>query len=202
MKKTNDEIVHQILVQLKELDYIKPEEIPNIDLYMDQVTTFMDKHLASTKRYPDDKLLTKTMINNYTKNNLLPSPTKKKYSKEHLFLLIYIYYFKGIISIGDIEKVLQPLTKKYFHNETKTIDLEKLYETIVEELKSNQITELTKDIVKKYQRSKKSFSFIEEEKEQEFLNNFSLLCMLSFDVYVKKVLIERIIDSGAFSEEE
>lgn len=58
-------------------DYITPEDVPSIELYMDQVTTFMDKQLENTKRFDSDKTLTKTMINNYTKNNLLPSPEKK-----------------------------------------------------------------------------------------------------------------------------
>ena len=84
MEKVRDTYIRDILKSLRTIDYIKPNEIPNIDLYMDQVTTFMDKHLQSSKRYEDDKLLTKTMINNYTKNNLLPSPEKKKYTKDYL----------------------------------------------------------------------------------------------------------------------
>ena len=67
--------------KLVSIDYIKTEDIPNIGLYMDQVTTFMDEQLEACKRYEDDKILTKTMINNYAKNNLLPAPEKKKYSK-------------------------------------------------------------------------------------------------------------------------
>ena len=81
---TND-LLNSILQSLERIDYIHPEEIPNIDLYMDQVTTFMETQLRSTKRYEQDKILTKTMINNYAKNHLLPPPVKKKYSKEHLW---------------------------------------------------------------------------------------------------------------------
>lgn len=87
-------LLNSILEELSSLSYVHPGDVPNINLYMDQVTTFMDEQLASTKRYPDDKILTKTMINNYTKNNLLPPPVKKKYSREHLLLLVFIYYFK------------------------------------------------------------------------------------------------------------
>ena len=86
---TND-ILNSILESLSRVEYIKPGDIPNIDLYIDQVTTFMDKQRDSTKRYSDDKILTKTMINNYTKNNLLPPPVKKKYSREHDLILIFI----------------------------------------------------------------------------------------------------------------
>ena len=73
-----DNMIESILNSLSRIDYIKSEDIPNIDLYMDQVTTFMDAHLSASKRYPDDKILTKTMINNYAKNDLLPPPLKKK----------------------------------------------------------------------------------------------------------------------------
>ena len=93
-KRVRDGIL-SVIEDMKRIDYIKPEDVPNIDLYMDQVTTFMDKHLETTRRYSEDKLLTKTMINNYTKNNLLPSPNKKKYSKDHMYMLIFIYYPEG-----------------------------------------------------------------------------------------------------------
>ena len=98
MKINRKDMINSILESISRIDYIKPEDLPNIDLYMDQVTTFMESQLASTKRYPDDKILTKTMINNYAKNDLLPSPDKKRYSKEHMLLLIFIYYFKNISS--------------------------------------------------------------------------------------------------------
>lgn len=76
-----NDMLNSILNELSHLQYVHPGDIPNIDLYMDQVTTFMDEQLDSTKRYKEDKILTKTMINNYTKNNLLPPPVKKKYSR-------------------------------------------------------------------------------------------------------------------------
>ena len=102
--------------KLVSIDYIKTEDIPNIGLYMDQVTTFMDEQLEACKRYEDDKILTKTMINNYAKNNLLPAPEKKKYSKEHVLTLLFIYYFKNLLSINDIQSLLNPLTEHYFGN--------------------------------------------------------------------------------------
>ena len=104
------DMINSILESVSRIDYIKPEDIPNIDLYMDQVTTFMEEQLVSSKRYTDDKILTKTMINNYAKNKLLPPPEKKRYSKEHVLMLIFIYYFKNILSINDIQTLLTPIT--------------------------------------------------------------------------------------------
>ena len=104
---TINEMVEKIAAQVRSSNIIEIEDIPNIDLYMDQVTTFMDKCLAQYKRYDDDKVLTKTMINNYTKAKIFPAPVKKKYSRTHLMLLIMIYHLKSILSIKDIGILFQ-----------------------------------------------------------------------------------------------
>ncbi len=106
------DMLNSILSSISRIEYVRPRDIPNIDLYMDQVTTFMEEQLRSTKRHEEDKILTKTMINNYAKNNLLPPPVKKKYSKEHVLVMIFIYYFKNILAIKDIETLLNPVTEK------------------------------------------------------------------------------------------
>ena len=104
---TFNEMVEKIAAQVRSSNIIEIEDIPNIDLYMDQVTTFMDKCLAQYKRYDDDKVLTKTMINNYTKAKIFPAPVKKKYSRTLLMLLIMIYHLKSILSIKDIGILFQ-----------------------------------------------------------------------------------------------
>lgn len=197
MKKNNEDYINIIISNLKRIDYIKPDDIPNIDLYMDQVTTFMDEHLKASKRYEDDKMLTKTMINNYTKNNLIPPPTKKKYSKEHMLLLIFIYYFKNILSIADIQNIFNPLTEKFYNDNNKKgkINLESIYEEVFS-LEKEQIDIIMKDVIRKYTRSKDTFSNAENEEDRKFLNDFSFICMLSFDVYIKKMIIEKLIDQS------
>ena len=81
-----EDLLNSILESLDRIEYIKLEDIPNIDLYMDQVTTFMEKQLRNTARYPgEDKILTKTMINNYAKNNLLPPPVRKNIPENMCF---------------------------------------------------------------------------------------------------------------------
>ena len=185
------DILNSILASVSRINYIKPGEIPNIDLYMDQVTTFMEDQLASSKRHPEDKILTKTMINNYAKNHLLPPPVKKKYSKEHLFILTFIYYFKNILSINDIQVLLAPLTEKYFSGE-ESLQLQDIYEEVMK-LELEQIQPLAKDVTKKFNKSQESFADVPEE-DRDFLQKFAFICMLSFDVYVKKQVIEHLID--------
>ena len=192
MNKDNQEFVNSLLQRLAKLNYIKPGDVPNIDLYMDQVTTFMDEHLSDVKRYEDDKILTKTMINNYTKNDLLPPPVKKKYSKEHIYVLTFIYYLKNILSISDIQKLLNPLTDKFFNKE-ELPDLEYIYSEIYN-MEKAQIASLSKDVVESTQVAKEAFLDVENEEDKDFLQLFSLVGLLSFDVYMKKNIIESLID--------
>lgn len=187
-----EDLINSILGSLDRIAYIKSEDIPNIDLYMDQVTTFMEARLKNTTRNPEeDKILTKTMINNYAKNDLLPPPVKKKYSKDHVLLLIFIYYYKGILSISDIQSLLQPITEHFFNSEDE-FNLETVYETVFG-LEQEQTEKLKKDIEEKFQISEDTFQDAPED-QKEFLQLFSFICMLSFDVYVKRLLIEKIID--------
>ena len=149
MAATTEELLQMILQSLEKVEYIKSEDIPNIDLYMDQVLTFMDRKLRSAVRpQTEDRILTKTMINNYAKNDLLPPPVKKKYSKEHVLLLIFIYYYKGIIPMNEIQTLLKPLTDHYFQN-GQVFDLESVYKEVVV-LEKEQLEDLKKDVVEKF----------------------------------------------------
>lgn len=194
MDKSKEEYIYGLINGLKNVKYIMPDDIPNIDLYMDQVTTFMDEHLKSSKRYSEDKLLTKTMINNYTKNKLLPPPYKKKYSKEHMYLLIFIYYFKNILSISDIQSIFNPLTER-FYGDKSDIGLEEIYAEIFR-LEEEQTDTLVKDMIRKIKKAKESFAFVEDEDDKDFLSMFSFICILCFDVYMRKHIIEQIIDNS------
>ena len=85
----------------------------------------MDKGLVRYKRNEQDKILTKTMINNYTKAKIFPPPIKKKYSPAHLMLLIMIYHLKSVLSIKDIGILFQSALK-----ETNKAKQERMIESI------------------------------------------------------------------------
>lgn len=174
------------------LQLIDAKDVPSIDLYMDQVTTFMESHLSSSKRYESDKVLTKTMINNYAKNKLLPPPEKKRYSKEHVLMLVFIYYFKNIMSINDIKTLLTPVADRYFNADTG-LTLEEIYSEVcsIEKLEEPNLVKEINEIVK---ISKNTFADASGD-DKEFLQFFSLICTLSYDVYVKKQLIEGLVDA-------
>lgn len=199
MSGDNSEFVNSLLRKLSKLNYIKPGDVPNIDLYMDQVTTFMDEHLSDVKRYADDKTLTKTMINNYTKNDLLPPPVKKKYSRNHIYILVFIYYFKNILSISDIQKLLAPLNNDFFED-NNDCSLDSIYKEVYK-LEKEQVSNISKDVISQYRRSEKAFEEIQDDEQKRFLQLFTLVTQLSFDVYMKKNIIESIIDELIPAEE-
>ncbi len=170
------------------LDYIYPEDIPTIELYMDQITTFMDKQLSGNKRHEEDKILTKTMINNYSKNDLLPPSDKKKYSKDHIILLIYIYYMKNFLSISDIEQLLKPMTETHFQA-SSGITMSDIYADIfnLEQQYGVKVRESINDV---YEIASTQFTT-----DDDYLKTFAMITMLSYDIYAKKQLVEKMIDS-------
>ena len=165
---------------------------------MDKVTTFMDEKLEKTKRKSDDKILTKTMINNYTKSQLLPASNKKKYSKEHILLLIFIYYFKSTLSIQDIQYLLQPLIQNYTNTNSKQTELQFIYDKIIS-LEKQQLETIKKDINDKLTIALDAFPKTENN-DHDYLTIFSFISMLNFETYIKKQLVEKLIDQYFVTE--
>lgn len=193
-KKTN---IKDIISMAGGLDYINPKDIPSIDLYMDQLTTFMEDQLGKNRRNDEDKVMTKTMINNYTKNNLLPSPNKKRYSKQHLILLIYIYYLKNMLSINDIQTLLEPLIDGYFDSNKDGKDISDIYAHLYEHL-SQHYGDIIKDIVR---TANKADAMYDPEKDS-YLHDLSMISLLSVDIYAKKKYVEHLVDKLRQESEE
>ena len=187
--KPDKEIIDEMLKHFEKLDIVKSNEIPDISLYMDQMTGFIDEKLFDFKREEDDKLLTKTMINNYAKNRLLPPPDKKKYSKDHVMLLVLIYFYKNVLSFADIEKLLQLGFYKYFNNGDDTLG--ELYDILVK-LEESKKGEIVSDLKNKLDASSKKVKDIDVENES--LEIFAFLSDMVMEVYFKQHLIEYALD--------
>lgn len=170
-------------------------EIPEIDLYMDQVTTFIEDKLKEYRRWENDKLLTKTMINNYTKNDLLPRPCKKKYGKNHIMSLFFIFYLKQILSIQDIKQLFS-LYKSTELFETKE-DLEILYNTYIEIM--NSFSPMIQELLEKQYQSIKNLL---KEKELDTDMNLTFLFIMSIITQgdTNKLLAQKIIDEFTNSD--
>ncbi len=200
-ERSFDEVLNSILDEMDRILNIKSNDIPNIDLYMDQVLSFLDEKLDYTRRNTDsgeEKVFTKTMINNYAKNHLLPRPVNKKYTKEHMMTLIFIYFFKSNLSINDVYSIINPITDNYFDGHGE-ITFDEMYDEILR-IGEERIGLLRNDIQDKYRASMETFSEIEGE-EGEYLRLFLLISLLSYDVFIKKMLIEQLIDEVRKKEE-
>ncbi len=190
MEQQKFEDLKDVLNEWIRLDYILPEDIPAIELYMDQVTTFMEKELRGNKRNEDDKILTKTMINNYSKNDLLPPSNKKKYSKDHIILLIYIYYLKNFLSISDIQSLLKPMNEQHFGQDSN-MTLSQIYSHIFQ-LEREYGIKIQESVQYIYETASQQY-----EEDNDYLKTFSMILLLSYDIYAKKQLVEKLIDSMA-----
>ena len=224
---------------ISSFEYVDVSEIPNIELYMDQVLTFMDRHLAPYARDPEnDKILTKTMINNYTKNHLLAPPVRKKYDIDHMLMLLIIYYMKSFLSISDIGEILKPVREKYVEPfsgrknvvisrknprgnlgggeegsgsgssesegaESKVLKegevtmrdvYAELYESLIDELEN--VVKQTNDQFSAAERSFAEFP----EKDRQQLQRLDLISRMSAEIYIKKLFIERMLDSRMYSD--
>ena len=193
MEQGNDipSVIEEVFKRYTDGSYIKASMLPDLDLYVYQITTFLTRHLAKTIRFEDDKIMTKTMINNYTKNHLLPPPDKKKYSRDHILLMIFIYYFKNFLPISDIKTILGPLTDKYFHKDAD-LNLEAIYTTLFSK-EDTFVQEVLENVMKQFHMSADLFPDAPKA-DQASLREFTFICMLSLDIYLKKQLIEAILD--------
>ena len=99
-------------ISIEKIHIPRWEELPNVDLYMDQILTFINSSLSECIKYGDDEeneknqILTKTMINNYVKNNILEAPIKKKYSKTQCAKLFVICILKQVFSMNEISSLI------------------------------------------------------------------------------------------------
>lgn len=187
--KTNKEIINDMIKHFEGLDIVKSEDIPDISLYMDQMTSFIDEKLESFKREEDDKLLTKTMINNYTKNKLLPPSDKKKYTKNHVMLLILIYFYKNVLSFADIKRLCDLSIYNDFEKGDES--LSQLYDMLIH-IEDDKKNEIVDDLKKRLEYAKNKVDAF--DKKDENVELFTFLSDIVLEVYFKQHLIEYILN--------
>lgn len=169
---------------------IQLNEMPEIDLYMDQVIQLFEAKLSTLKRNDDEKILTKTMINNYAKGKLLLPIKNKKYSKEHLILMSLIYTLKGALSINDIKLSLDKIIKSY--EENGDYPLRKLYDCFLEESKED-VKEFNHNINEKLEKIEKRIKD-NDKLSEDFEQKFLLLCSMINMSNMYRRMSEKLID--------
>ena len=155
-------------------------EIPNLDLYIDQILTLVSgKNAESSERYAENHL-TKTMINNYSKEGLIMPVKGKKYTREHIVQMLLIYSLKNTLSIGEINRVLQGVYREGFDGDALT----ECYDAFVE---------LKKDTRKRAVESAESL-INEEGLDLSNSRDFclALLGIVSCSAYLKAIAVEML----------
>lgn len=188
----NADELSKLIDELSLLDDIKPSEIPDMNLYMEQVTSLIDNKLSHLKREDVDRILTKTMINNYTKSGILMPPTNKKYSKQHIILLIMVYYLKQILSINDIHNLLSPVLKNIETTEDDVLSLDEIYSTFLD-MKHEEFNDHYSHFSQRCKLIDEKTKNINDE-NKEIAQLFLLVIMLVAQADAQKRLAEKIID--------
>lgn len=183
--KTSTELIEQLGLDKA----ITLDHIPNIDLYMDQVIQLFENTYGETKRNDTDKVMTKTMINNYAKAKVFFPIKNKKYSKEHLILISMIYHLKGALSINDIKTTLEGINEKTVN---KDIDLEAFYNSYLQ-LSDKNIESFKVEVNFQASEVKKEVANLEVE-DQDYLEKVMLISTLVSTSNLYRRLAEKLID--------
>ncbi|NBJ71500.1 MULTISPECIES: DUF1836 domain-containing protein [Clostridia] len=167
------------------------DDIPNLDLYMDQVIQLFESTFEGLKRDEQEKVLTKTMINNYAKGKLFYPIDNKKYSKDHLMLIAMIYQLKGALSINDVKTTLCKLNKMVVED---NFELKKLYKSYVQ-LADESIKQLEaemKQLIDDVEQQSETLASNDADYLQELLLVASFVNMSNYYRRAAEKMVDRI----------
>lgn len=181
-----------LLAELGLENNVQLEDIPGIDLYMDQVIQLFERSFGSSTRNEEDKVLTKTMINNYAKGKLFFPIKNKKYSKEHLILISLIYQLKGGLSIQDIKLTLEGISTKV---ESGDIQLDEFYKSYLN-LHQKNIEIFNQDVLKTEQDVKEEVHRLDEEKPDELETVLLIASLINLSNFYRRTA-EKLVDQLA-----
>ncbi|ESU32205.1 hypothetical protein G3A_12135 [Bacillus sp. 17376] len=181
--------LEQSLAELKLENNIALEDIPEIDLYMDQVIQLFEKNFGSWTRNEDEKVLTKTMINNYAKGKLFFPIKNKKYSREHMILISLIYQLKGGLSIQDIKQTLEGVNQK---TESGDIPLGHFYQSYLKLYEKN-VEIFSEDVLKTEQDVRQEVKRLEADEPEELETVLLIASLINISNFYRRTA-EKLVD--------
>ena len=169
---------------------LRPEEIPSIDLYLDQITSLLaDKLAKGSERYAD-RVLTKTMINNYSKDGLISPINGKKYNREQILQMLLVYSMKNTLSIGEIKRILQNVYAAPDYDEEMLEDTYRRFLEIKEGLRAESL-DIVSDCMTKWK--------LDPESDADFLT--LLLGLSAWSAYLKS-MVQALLEARYLEEED
>lgn len=196
------EKLEQFIESLNLQNQISLIDVPEIDLYMDQVIQLFENKFKDSIRNDDEKILTKTMINNYAKSKLFFPIKNKKYSKEHLLLISLIYQLKGALSIHDIKETFTGINRMMAEDDSFKLD--RFYSSYLELCNSNvaNFKEDIKDRVQEANSEVKDLEMNESEYLEKVLLISSLVNVSNLYRRAAEQLVDEIIEIEAGKKEK
>jgi hypothetical protein len=190
------EKINEILEGLGLETNLKLDEIPNIDLYMDQLIQLFESKFADSKRNDEEKILTKTMINNYAKGKLIFPIKNKKYSKEHLILMSLIYQLKGALSINDIQTTLDVINKRIVKED---IEIDSFYNSYLN-LSQKNVADFNEDINERVKDVNEEVSKM-EDRNSPYLEQVLMISSLVHMSNLYRKVAEKLVDEIVVEKE-
>ena len=105
----NKKIKEELKESIREFHLPRYHEIPDVGLYLEQVTKYLNEYLAPL----EDISITPSMISNYVKKGLVSNPVKKQYNREQIAYLMFIAVAKSVVSLEDIGLAVNSQKKTY-----------------------------------------------------------------------------------------
>ncbi|MGI6205948.1 MAG: DUF1836 domain-containing protein [Anaerovoracaceae bacterium] len=186
-----EEFLKQQLNTIKENGVIQTKDMPDMDLYLDQVEGFFRKFLDNINDDLAEKYVTKSIINNYARKGLIAKPNGKKYTKAHMIMIAMVIYLRSIFKIEDISKLMKPLIDSYNSKYDDSIDPEVVYdiaENVVEHSRNEFFTGID-DSISLIKRRLEDTD-IEDDERMEML---ILILTLSIRAGMEKYLANRLM---------
>ena len=162
---------------------LKSSEIPAIDLYVDQILNLVSGKLAEGSERYSSRQLTKTMINNYSKDGVITPVKGKKYNREQVAQILYVYSLKNTLSIGEIKRLLQGAYGIEGFDASDLISLYDSYQEIRTQSGERAISLLESDILDGLQ--------LDPENEKDYISAICALVSLSAQL---KNIAQALID--------
>ena len=197
-----EEFLNQVMDKYAKTGLLLPDEMPEVELYMDQVVSLLNKELAVYKEKEQD-VFTKSMVSNYVKHKVLPKPENKKYNKEHMIILNMIFQLKSIFQMDEMKVLFKSFVENYESILEKQYDMEGLYDSLLRS-RDKEILQMTNHIHEdiEYVKAVMEEMGTSDDDAHEIMGVILILAIQSnaYRLMARKLLNEYFIDNKKKSE--
>ena len=166
------------------------ENIPGIDLYIDQMVSCLNEELALYQKNGKAPI-TKGIVSNYTKHKMIPGPEGKRYTKDHCIFLLLVYYLKGCFSMDQVQRLMRPILANYDSAWDDRVDMQAYYKEVLAAVRESE--EDFSEQLKERIRSNKKF-LADRGSDDDISELFLLITTLIMRSNEERYLAEKLLD--------